>query len=261
MEKKLQNLITDTVIGAALGSFITIVGVWVSNYYQSASQKVDREYKLKSELYMQAAEQLAQLKILLLKLPTLPQVQMDAMLEQNCTATSKITVIASDETVQTVSSLISAWGEKFLKLLPDRIPINNLNIDIQILSSNLEGCFQKQNQMLNEMTAFNLRSDTNRILWQKLQDNFDHHSKQIETLTEKREQKYALLNQATKELVIKCIESVISLTDLEIRAVKAIKKELKIEFNAESYRQNIEASNKKMVAELSKFLVKIPNTA
>jgi len=113
--------------------------------------------------------------------------------------------------------------------------------------------------MLNEMTAYNLRGDRDPRLWQALQDNFDHHSSQIDKFIQERDSKYTELNRAMKALFVKCMEASISLSNLEIKAITCIRKELNMPFNESEYRNTIEATNSKMEAEFSKFLVRVPD--
>ncbi len=260
MENLVQNLITDTVVGAGLGSFITLVGVLLNNYYQSKIRKKDREHALKSKIYMSAAEQLVAAKLVLMKLPNISQQEMEEISIQGI-ATAKLTVVATNETVQAVTELSSAIAQKLLALLPQKLPLDNLKTEIQILSAQLEGSFQKQNQMLNEMTAYNLRGESDSRLWQTLQDNFDYHSRQIDHLIQERDLKYIELNNTMKQLFVKCMEAAISLSDLEIKAITCIRDELDMPFDESAYRNIIEATNIKMEAEFSKFLVRVQDSA
>lgn len=255
----MDNLITDTVVGAAVGSFITLVGIFISNHFHSQSRKEDREHQVKSEIFMEATEQLALTKLMLMKLPNM---NMEEFNDTSATsvATAKLAVVATNATVQAVTELSTAIGEQFLRLLPEKLPLETLKTDIQILSNQLDGSFQKQNQMLNEMTAYNLRGDNDPRLWQALQDNFDHHTQQINSIIDERKQKYAHLNQLIKEFTVKCIEAAIGLSDLEVIAISNIRKELNMPFDEAHYRETINTTNAKLELEFSKFLVKIPNT-
>jgi len=255
-----MDLLTDTVIGAAIGSTITLFGVWISNHYQSKSKKEDREHALKSGIFLNATETLVASKLLIMRIPSVTQQELEASAASGI-ATAKLTVVAKNETVQAVTELSASIGQRILQLLPEKLPIDNLNTDIQILSNSLEGSFQKQNQMLNEMTAFNLRGDSDQRLWKVLQNNFDHHSDQIDRIIKQRDAKYAELNNKLKYLFVKCMEASVSLSNLEIKAISSVREELGMPFDEEKYRATINATNAKMEAEFSKFLVKVPGNA
>ncbi|WP_444884122.1 hypothetical protein [Microbulbifer sp. PSTR4-B] len=256
----MQNLISDVVLGASIGSFITIVGMWLANRYQLKSKKEDREHSLKSGIYLAAAEQLVTSKLMIMKLPNISQQEMESSSAQGV-ATAKLTIVAENSTVQAVTELSAAIAQAILALVPEKLPLDNLRTDIQILSSQLDGNFQKQNQMLNEMTAYNLRGDSDPRLWKALQDNFDHYSSQIDHIVKSRDAKYTELNRAMKELFVKCMEASISLSELEVKAITCIRNELNMPFNESEYRKTIEANNSKMEAEFSKFLVRVPDAA
>lgn len=256
----MDYLFSDTVVGAATGSFITLFGVWLTNFYQAKARKEDREHHLKSEIYMLSAEQLMEMKLMLVRLPNMSQEEMNKVSAQGM-ATAKLTVVAKSDTVQAVNDVTSAIAQKFLTLLPEKLPLDYLKSDIQILTAQLEGTFQKQNQMLNEMIAFNLRGDSDSRLWKVIQDNFNQYSAQIAELVKERELKSISLNSEMKGLMVKCIEAMVSITDLEIRAIACIRSELNMPFDEDKYRKTIEATNLKMREEFNKFLVSVPDTA
>lgn len=254
----MRELITDTVVGAAIGSFITLVGIWLTNHYQSKARKEGREYSIKSDIFMSAVERLASTKFLLMKLPNLSQEELDRAAAQSA-ATAKLSVIASNETVQTVSELSAAIAYQLLRLFPEKLPLDELRNDIQILSAQIDASFQKQTQMLNEMTASNLRGDNDLRYWNALQKNFDYHSAQIKQFVEERAQKASALNKLMKEFFIKCMEATISLSDFEVKAIACVRRELEMPFDEDAYRKTIRTTNEKMEAEFSKFLVRFPD--
>ena len=254
----MQELITDTVVGALIGSCITLFGVWISNRYQSEARKEDREHALKSKIFLDATEQLVASKLLLMKLPNISQEEMSATAAQSV-ATAKLTVVASNETVQAVTELSASIGQKLLHLLPEKLPLETLRIDINILSSQIDSSLQKQNQMLNEMTAYNLRGDNDPRYWQALQDNFDQYSSRIDKFIRERDLKYIELNRTINQLFVKCMEESISLSELEIKAISCVRKELNMHFDEVKYRATISATNSKMEAEFSKFLMRVPD--
>ena len=220
----MAELITDTVIGASIGSLITLVGMWGSNFYHSKSKKEDREHKIKTEYMKKAIDEIALSKKLISKLPNMSPEEI-SNIEVQGAATAKLIIIASNETVEAVSKLSASIGKYFLYILPKKIPIDNLKNKIKIISSHVDNNFQKQNIMLNEMTAFNMRKDTDFELWKIIQNNFKYHSDQIDKLLAESDDKSIQLNKLTKELVLECIDYLISIRDLEINVISSIRKE------------------------------------
>lgn len=254
----MQELITDTVIGAMIGATITLIGIWLTNHFQLLNLKKERVQSLKTEIFLEASGQLVLSKMLITKLPVVSNDEMDSMQAQGV-ATAKLSIVATNETVQAVTKLSAAISQKILSLLPEKLPLDELKTSIQILSNELDRSFQKQNHMLNEMTAYNLRQDNNLELWKSLEQAFNYHSQQIDHIINERDQKYTEFNQLHKELLIKCIEATISLTEYEINAIEAIRNELEMPFDRNCYEQTVNETNTKMEAEFSKFLIKIPN--
>ncbi len=139
----IQELITDTVVGASIGSVITLFGVWITNRFQQKSMEKDREFKLKSELYMSAIEEINQLKILLCKLPHVSQKEIDSI---KGAALAKLTVIATNETVQAITEFSTAINVKILHLMPEKISLDNLRYNI------MEKDNDEKNAQLNKGT-------------------------------------------------------------------------------------------------------------
>ena len=208
---------------------------------------------------MSAVEELATTKRMLMKLPNISMEEIQDISEQSI-ATAKLTVIATNETVQAVTELSTSIAQNLLNLLPEKLPLDNLRTDIQILSSQLDRNFQKQNHMLNEMIAFNLQGSNDKRQWQVLQQNFDNYSNQIDEIIRGRDSKYAELNAAMKDLFSKCLKATISLSDLEIKAIASVRKELEMPFDESNYRQIISEANSKMEASFGKFLNEVPES-
>ena len=251
----IQELITDTVVGASIGSVITLFGVWITNRFQQKSMEKDREFKLKSELYMSAVEEINQLKMLLCKFPHVSQKEMDSI---KGGALAKLTVIATNETVQAITEFSAALNVKILHLIPEKIPLDKLRSEIQIISSQFERTIKKHDQTLNTMNTYNENDPT---FWKKLQGDLDHYSSQIDKMAKDNNKKNAQLNKGIKELYIKGIEAVISLIELEVRAISCVRKELNLPFDEDEYRNIVQNADKKMEAEFSKFLVRIPDSS
>ncbi len=249
----IQELITDTVVGASIGSVITLFGVWITNRFQQKSIEKDREFKLKSELYMSAVEEINQLKILLCKLHNVSQKEMDSI---KGVAIAKLAVIATNETFQAITEFYAAIGVKILHLMPEKISLDNLRSDIQIISSQFERTIKKQDQTLNTMSTYNKNDPA---FWKKLQGDLDHYLSQMDKMVKDNDKKNAQLKKGIKELYIKGVEATISLTELEVRAISCVRKELNMPFDEDEYRNIVQNENEKMEAEISKVLVRISN--
>lgn len=254
----IELLMKETVVGAIMGSLITLMGIIISYYFQHKIRKDDREKELKSQIFMNAAEQLSIFKSILINLPIAPIEELGKMPNYDI-AITKLSIVATNETVKAVTLLSTALLENFFHLLPERQLIDIANGNIKILSSQLEASFQKQHHLLNEMTAYNLRNDTNSQLWKKLQENFDFYSQEIEKAGEERDKEFAILNKLRMELLIKCLETTNNLSNLEIDALSSIRKELDMTFDKNEYENNIKSSNAKMQKELNNLFEKLSN--
>ncbi len=252
------NLIPDAIWGAGLGSIITLFGVWLSNRHERILRKEEREHLTKREIFLKASEEITLAKVLLMKLPSMEASEIESETGVGIEI-AKIHIVGNNETVKAVSELHAYLSKSLLSIIPQCIPLSNLRTDIDILSNFIDSNSQKQNQLLNEMTAFNLRGDKDQEYWQRLQQNFEYHSNELDKNIQDRDKKYAELAQRQKEIMLKCLEVIVNMSDYEVEAIKCIRKELDLEFDVGGYRKSIESRNKEMEAEFSKFLVKIPN--
>lgn len=249
----MQTLLTDTFIGTLAGSIITLLGIWLNNAFQNRSKRNNREQELKSKIFLEAVEELSKAKQLLMKLPSITTQEMDDV-TNNGHAVTKLSVIAKNDTVQAVTEFSTAIAYNILSLLPDKLPLDNLKRSISLLTNQIDSNYQKQNQTLNEMTAFNTRGDTDARLWHSLQGNFEFQAQQTSQLKAELDSKHDVLNKTTMELFLKCLKAYIQLSDLEVTAIATIRNELNLTFNETEYRNTIEKANKKMQDEFNLFI-------
>lgn len=256
MAALLELLKTETVIGVITGSLITLIGIFISYYFQHKIRKENREKELKTQIFMDAIEQFVAFKSMIINLSTTPIEEIGKIPKYDI-AIAKLSIVATNETLQKVAHLSAALLENFFHLLPERQIIDSANGKIKILSSQIDASFQKQNHLLNEMTAYNLRNDTDNQLWKKLQENFDFNSQDINKMTKENDEEYNKLNKSVKELTIKCLKAVNNLADLEIETLSRIRKELEMPFDAKEYQKTIKSNNKKIQEEMNNLFTKL----
>lgn len=253
-----SNLISDTVVGAVLGSTITLVGIWLNNFYQDKSRRVDREHRLKTDVYMAAAEQLTAMKLLIIRIANISPEEMSKVQAQ-CEAISKLNVVATNETVQAVTELTTALSKELLLLLPQKTPLDNLKVDIEASEDILRGYFQKQTQLLDEMTTKRINGNLDSTVESALQSNIDFYADQINKLITNKDEKYVQLLKLNKELLLSCAKTMGRLTKLEVKAISCIRKELELSFNSTEYQKLLDKTNSEMSVEFEKFLSQIPD--
>lgn len=257
---EILNQIPDVVWGAGLGSLITLFGVWLTNRHERIIRKEEREHVTKKEIFLKAAEEITLAKVLLMKIPNMEPSQLETEMDV-AIELAKIHVVGNNETIQAVTDLHFFLGKSLFSILPQTMPLNDLRTSINILSNFIDSNSQKQNQILNEMTAFNLRGDNDKDFWNRLQKNFEYHSNEFKNSNEERDKKYAELAQLQKELLLNCVEISLEMSNYEVEAIRCMRTELELEFDIEEYKNNLLIRNKDMEAEFSKFLVKIPNNS
>lgn len=248
--------IPDVVWGAGLGSFITLFGVWLTNRHERGLRDEEREYSTKIDIYLKAAEEIAHKKILLGKIPSMEPSKIEMELTAGVEA-AKVYVVGDTETLKSVTSLYTFLTKKMMEILIEAMPLYGIRADIGFLTEFIEADTQKLNKTLNEMTAFNLRGDSDQEFWGRLQKNFEHQSIQMNESVEKRDKANDKLLKLQKELSLKCLGILAQMSNYEVEAIRCIRKELGLEFDAEDYSKVINDRDIEIVSDATSAIGKI----
>lgn len=244
------------VIGLIVGSIISIVGLFLSNFLQSKSARKERLHNVKAELFMQAIEEIVQTKAILTKLPSTKLADLNS---PTPIATSKITTIATNETLQAINNISSSVGAKLLQLVPKKVLIERLQTDLDILSKNLDKDFEEQSEYIKKMTEHNLSAIPQPRYFETLQRLNDDVSKRINEKLKEQEVKQQRLNQDLKIFVTECVSESSSLLELEVIAISKIREELGMDFDEINFKKNLKENQEKGFSELKKLFNAIPD--
>lgn len=235
---------SEAIIGAGIGSTITLFGIIINNWFQLRSANISRKRSLKTDIFLSTVEHLMRRRLLLVKIPSLSNEEMENLATEGGSAVAKLSVVADNDTIKAVNKLSVAYTDKLFKLLPKRLPIENLRAEVKILTAQLDGNFQRQNRMLNEMVSFNKNGIGDPNIWREMKASFDNCVSQASSLRQSLSAKNEMLNREVALFSASCLSEAMALTDLEVTAVSCLRKELKLPFDEDEYRAlTIESSN------------------
>ncbi|MFA5059652.1 MAG: hypothetical protein WC676_03400 [Candidatus Omnitrophota bacterium] len=266
----ITKIIPEVILGTIIGSLITLLGVWLNNSGALKRLKVqldnetvqrirEREYNIKKEIYLRAVEELAMVKNFILKLPNLDlNVFNDQNFQNISSGISKIPVVANIDTIKVITNLNMYISKSIFSLFPDKLPIEDLRIRINILSTQMDNCSKKRDIFINEMTIANLKGNYDQAYWEKLKSNNDFYTQEFDKLFLERTKNYHELNSLIKRFSSKCFAAIVGMVDLETEAISCIRSELSMDCDIDDYKSSIKRSMQEAEAELNKFLISMP---
>ncbi|GAA6154485.1 hypothetical protein NBRC116587_39080 [Pseudoteredinibacter isoporae] len=252
----MESAFSDTVVGAILGSVIAIVGILINNIFQARAAKLERDHKLKSEIFMNAIDFFVQRRRALITMPYMTIEEMKALPDKS-SAAARVSVVAENRTLQAVNELSLAMAEKTLALMPEKEPIDGLMKDLDENMEQRKEIDRKLKNALNEIEAVSLKEDEISVYRDRLDKYVENLRSEDVVLRDSHAEKYRSLAKLAGSLSIKCVDAAISFQDLEIKAVSYMRSELNMPFNEDEYRSAIESTNEKIKQHHRDFLYAI----
>ncbi|VAW98836.1 hypothetical protein MNBD_GAMMA23-791 [hydrothermal vent metagenome] len=213
--------IPNVVYAAVIASLLTLGGVFFTNRsahkrlitqlsLEAGERKKEREIELRKEVYLKAAEEMSHAQQFLgaLSNGNISDMDMSSKLEGFFSATSKMHIVGTDETLKAIIRVTTKFSESILRLITLLAPLDDLKIDIDILNQSFKDGSAKREYFLNKMTEFNLQCNQDAELWGKLQENFDVINVDLLKKSKKQEEKWSQHNQYQRNFAIECIERI-----------------------------------------------------
>jgi hypothetical protein len=179
-------MIPEAIIGACMGSVITLVGVIVNNKSALARQKeqlahdaeqkkIDRDLSLKRTIYFNVIEEYSKIKCLInnisnINLHDFKEFQMHMMQGSEI---EKIKAIGSEETIKNVAKLNDYLSTTLIRLLQQLLPIQNLRDQLRFETNQNEKFLEKLDIFNNLMTEHNIERKDDNDRFRALQHNFE----------------------------------------------------------------------------------------
>lgn len=271
---ELIERIPATFWGVIVGGIFPLAGVWLTN---RASEKrllaqfthdrelkaIEREMALKKEVYLSAAEAVSTGIMVLGNFANF-EMHDEAVVKpytEKSSVIAKVHVIGSLDTIKAMNVFVSELSSTFLILFAERAKISKYKIERDIVLRNIEYYSKLREGTLEMMKQSNLEAVPNQGKWNVLQNNYEFEAGYIE----KAVAEHGMLNKqfCQKQIIFMktCIECSQQMNTLVPPLLKAVREELELPLDEQSYQAIIfegiakqQASLEKFVEELSDFL-------
>jgi hypothetical protein len=256
--------------GVVVGSFFSITGVALTNRasdhrlgkqfeHERLQKTKDHEMVLKKEVYLAAAEAISAGINSIGRFANLdlPNDQITISFIEKVPAISKVHVIAKTETVQTLVEFMGELNSVFLilyatrfELLAERGAI--LNLDAQIAEYG-----KSRDRFLEMIKQYNIEGNTDGRRLSVLQGNFDFEQKRIYEALNCREKLASSIRPKHLEFMRETVSQTSILSRMLIPLLSAVRAELELPYDENSYRIVVEEGNAKQLEAMDGFIKKI----
>lgn len=260
--------------GVVIGSFFSIAGVALTNrasdkrlraqFEHEREQKTkDREMALRKEVYLAAAEAISAGTNAISRFPNLDllndQITKDYL--EKAPAISKVHVIAKTKTVQAIANFTGELGAVFLKLYARRYELMAEKSKIHIFDNQIAEFGKERDRMLEMIKQHNIEGVIDDRRWKILQNNFEFEQNRSNEAIARRGELGKSLYEKQLEFMRECVSETAKLGKLLVPLLSAVREELELPFDEESYRLVVEDGISKQELAIDGFVRKFMPTA
>lgn len=211
---------------------------------------------MRKDVYLRAAEDLVKASSYLgsLAQTDLTRSNFGSELQNLFVSSAKLSLVAEEETGKAVADLLIAYNGLFFDLLIEIQPISSLKNRIQILSENYEKSQSEIKRILAEMTNQNESGAPDPKRFNALNISFDNQQRISKGLTDERSECFNKLNHLNKKYVLKLINELKEITNLQVPVMACIRKELEINTDVDKYKEQVQRNTERIIRQLDKFL-------
>lgn len=248
-------LIPNVVWAAVLASALTFFGVMLSNRsntsrllktlaHESAEKDKDRIHSLRKDVYLRAAEAMAEVGNYLGKIPQLDPTKENIAdgLSGFFVASIKLQLVSESGTAKLANELAARYSEILFALLAKASPIHTLQAAIQIASEFYDQKQAEVARVLVEMTQLNESGCADSLRFEALKRSFEHSHQAVTQLGEDRIKSFEERNLAMREYTIALLKEMRSVGPLQMRLTTAIRSELALATEVSDYGAEAQAN-------------------
>lgn len=242
------RLIPDVVWAAMLASLLTLMGVILSNRnsrvqtfaqlkHDSAQRDREREMALRQDVYLRAAEAVSKGQNILGRLANLnlSNEEVGGEFSQISAALAKIQVVGTNETFQAVSAFSRELASAYLELLLKRDQLMERKNSIDALSRLLERSRAEQDRCGNLMKQLNIDGNRDQRVWDFVSANFESEQQQQKRYSQEQQGLWTMQNAEHLKFVELSLAKYVEVSKLIPAAVVAVREELDLRVNPETY--------------------------
>jgi len=255
---------------AIIASLLTLGGVLLTNRgsnnrlkYQLEHDAKEREdirlMELRKSVYLKSVEAISKNHMILAQMPNLELSDTEVVqtFSRSSATIAKVNLVGSQETVRAMTKLSSELGAAYMKLSAKRLPLIARKTDIEILDDLIEASSKEKDRIIAMMKEVNLQGIKDERLWEVINDNYEFENKQTEKYLSDRDSLADINSQEILEFSRECFRSLKVIYPLMADALVAVRNEMKLPFDGESFKELMEESYKKSEECLEEFISEV----
>lgn len=269
----LLQSIPDVVWSGVIASALTLSGVFLSNWsntsrlklqleHESTENEKDRRAELRTEVYLQAAQELTKANSYL---ASLAQVDLSKTnpaegLKDFFAIAAKLQLIAEAKTSFQIGDLVALYGELLIKSIVRLTPIQDLKTHIAIKNDHYGRCQAEISRILAAMTQYNESAQHNEAVFVALQRSFELQQNQALKVGEERDDLLAQHSSHCLNFTKELIAELKQVAELQVPLMVALRRELELDGDANEFAEQMEKIRIRMEAQLDAAFNHFKNT-
>lgn len=259
------HLVPDVVWSGVIASTITLLGVFLANLsnnrrlrlqlnHESIEKERARAADLRRDVFLPAAEELIKAMNFLSGLPKADLRKINPMEEVQgfFAASAKLHLVADERTAEPVAEFSAAFGQLLMRVISKIVPLQTIQIDIEILDGLYEKFQADANRVLSERGRMVETGNNDRALFELLGKAFETHQEMATEYAQERAEKWERYNELMREFVIFLMTEMRAVSQLQIPLLVALRRDLGFNTDTGLYLAQLEKQHQAMSVEMDK---------
>jgi hypothetical protein len=262
--------LAGAIVGAVAGAYGTLRATKITNRsndmrferqleHDSGQKSKDRAAVLRREVYLKAAEEIAEVSGFLGQLATVDPTDTRAMSAGMLgffKATAKVSLVASENTRKKVAELSGAYGRLFIELMSDASEAHRLKVDINVNRGAYEAVNSERVRILSAMRDANENAES-KYKFQALSSSFDSTAAQIDEISAEFSKLSDKHNDALAAYGASAGRKIASLAELQAEVAALLRGELDLDVDVEAMKAQFREQSDKALATGDEFFSKL----
>lgn len=262
------------VYAAMTASSITLIGLWLQNRGESQrnlqrlehdawQRDREREMTLRREVYLRAAESLAQAQEYLAGLSRMDDSsqQHEALIKGVGADLNKVHIVGSMATVQAVVEANQFFAHALSDLSVHQLPIAAIEREIVGEQAAVDSAIARRDEALAQLKEMTRTAKEDARAWDLHQRIFNDEQTDIDAALARKERLQRQLGKRRLEFHKRCAEAGLELGQRVVSANLAIRRELELDLDAGSYRELMQKAHDRIATVLEDFHARAKQTA
>lgn len=250
--------------GVLIGSFLTIIGVVLTNISNTKRLRLQHEHErdlrnkerdlnMRREIYMDAMEAISAGITAISRFSELSETP-EALMQSYSSLSSKlgkVTIVGQNETIEALANFQLEVNGAFLRMSAKREKFDKMIQHSQAIEAEIQTLKEQLNELTTQFSPAQVNQELE--LYNQVQSEIDVLQKQINELKSQEAQVGHQLWQTVTNLVQTSMTEVSALNKLLVPLISLMRTELELPFNSEHFAKILEKGNDELEAYMASF--------